>query len=54
MQQWMGVFDTKGFSALLLGAVALATFGLMDNDWHVIALSIATVTAYWLIFRDRS
>ena len=51
MQRWMGVFDTKGFSALLLGAVALATFGLMDNDWHVVALTLLTMGTYWLSFR---
>jgi hypothetical protein len=27
--RWRGVFDTKGVSALLLGAVALATFGAL-------------------------
>jgi hypothetical protein len=50
----MNFLDNKPFSALLLGAVALITFGQMDNDWHVIALTLFTVAGYWLIFRDRS
>jgi hypothetical protein len=46
------LIDAKPISGLLLGAVSMGTFTMIDPDWHGVALSFLTVAGYWLLFRD--
>jgi hypothetical protein len=46
------LIDAKPISGLLLGAVSLGTFTMIDPDWHGVALSFLTVAGYWLLFHD--
>jgi hypothetical protein len=35
LRRWIDLFDSKLCGVSLVGAVALATFAQMDDDWHV-------------------
>jgi hypothetical protein len=50
--RWIDFLDSKPVSGLMLGAVSLGTFTMIDPDWHGVALSFLTVATYWLLFRD--
>jgi hypothetical protein len=50
--RWIDFLDSKPISGLLLGAISLGTFTMIDPDWHGAALSLLTVATYWLLFRD--
>jgi hypothetical protein len=51
MRRLIDFFDSKPCAAFLVGAGTLATLAQMDDDWHVPALSLLSVAAYWFIFR---
>jgi hypothetical protein len=51
--RWVEFIESKPVTGLLVGAVSLGTFGQMDNDWHAVALSLATVAGYWFLFHER-
>jgi hypothetical protein len=54
MRSWIDFTESRPFTALLIGAVALPTIWEMHNDWHAVAMSLFLVAGYWFIFRVRS
>jgi hypothetical protein len=53
MQSFVDFFESKPFTALLVGAVSLGIFAQMDNDWHSGALSLVSMATYWSLFSER-